>query len=122
MPTVVKPEAVNAVKTLHTEEVCVKNCVPVDVIDTVTALPVHEFAGIEVAVVNVSTGLVPDVPETRLAQGIDSPTRETCPFTVDTAVLTAQDTVSLLVETLMPLTEVRTATPEPIVKPQIVAE
>jgi hypothetical protein len=121
---VVKPEAVNALKTPHVE-VCVKNdvaLVPADVIATVTVLPVHEFARIEVAVVKVSTGLVADVPETRLAKGMDSPTRETCPITVDTAVLTAQDTVSLLVETLMPLTESRTATPAPIVKPQIVAE
>jgi hypothetical protein len=109
MPTVVKPEAVNALKTPHVE-VCVKNdvaLVPADVIRTVTVLPVHEFARIEVAVVKVSTGLVADVPETRLAKGIDSPTRETCPIeVVGIASLTAQDAVSLLVETLMPRTEV----------------
>lgn len=87
-----KPEAVNALKTLHTEVVRVKNAVPVDVMDTVTVLDEHEFAtGIEVAVVNVSTGLVPDVPETRLAQGIDSPTRETCPIEVGIATLAVQD-------------------------------
>lgn len=120
----VKPEAVNALTTLHTEVVCVKNAVPVDVIDTVTALDAHEFAaGIEVAVVKVRTGLVPDVPVTRLAKGIDSPTRETCPIeVVGIATLTAQATVSLLVEILMPVTEVVAATPPPIVKPQMVTE
>ena len=97
---------------------------PVDVIDTVTALDAHELAaGIEVAVVKVRTGLVPDVPETRLAQGIDSPTRETWPIeVVGIATLTAQATVSLLVEILMPVTEVVAATPLPIVKPQMVTE
>ena len=104
MATVAKPEADNAVKVLHTEEVCVKNCVTVDMIETDTTLGVHVLAGIEVAVVNESTGLVPEEPGTRLAHGIDSPTRETCP-TVDIAAFSAQDTVSLLVEILMPLTE-----------------
>jgi len=93
-----------------------------DVIWTVTALPVHEFAGIEVAVVKVRTGLVPDVPVTRLAKGIDSPTRETWPFGGGIATLTAQATVSLVVEILMPVTEVVAATPLPIVKPQMVTE
>jgi len=103
----------------------VKNAEPpvADVIRTVTALPVHEFAGIEVAVVKVRTGLVPDVPVTRLAKGIDSPTRETWPIeVVGIATLTAQATVSLVVETLMPVTEVVAATPLPIVKPQMVTE
>lgn len=75
------------------------------VIVTVTALAVHALAGTVVAVVNVRTGLTPDVPETREAQGIDNPTRETCPM-VGIATLATQNGESLLVDILMPLDEI----------------
>lgn len=89
---------------------------------TVTALAVHALAGTVVAVVNVRTGLTPDVPETREAQGIDNPTRETVPIVVVIGTLATQNAESLLVDILMPLDEILASTPAPTVKPQIVTE
>jgi len=101
----VKPVAVRAAATPHDDWACVKNDVPVVVMVTVTVLLVHGFAAIDVAVVNMSTGLTPVVPDTRDAHGIDKDTCETRPIDDWMASLAEQVWESLEVEIFIPFDE-----------------